>query len=76
MDSYGDKIFIDFEKVCAIAHRKQALPLGEKLANCLDHLLPTKQNKAKHFTNSRIPRYQDIELNFLPDKAADLIDLN
>ena len=52
-------MFIGFEKVCAIAHGRQALQLFEKLSSRLDR--STTTDKAKHFANNRIQRYPDPE---------------
>ena len=57
MQSCGDQMFIGFEKICAIARGRQALPLLEKLSSRLDRSAAT--DKAKHFAKSRIHRYPD-----------------
>jgi len=63
MQSCGDQMFIDFEKICPIAHGRQVLPLLEKLSGRLDR--PAATDKAKHFVNSRIQRYPDPAFRFV-----------
>ena len=62
MQSCGDQLFIGFEKVCAIAHGRQAFQLLEKLSRRPDW--STTTNKAKNFANSRIYSYPDPAFRF------------
>ena len=63
MQSCGDQIFIGFEKICAIAHSRQALQLFEKLSSRLDRSAAT--DKAKYFVKSRIQSYPDPAFRFV-----------
>ena len=74
MKSCGDQIFTAFEKVCSIAHGRQAPQLLEKSSGRLDRSATT--NKTKHFANSRIHRYLHPAFGIFSDKAAELIDFD
>ena len=55
-------MFIGFEKICAIAHRRQVLDLLPENSTGFDR--PSSTDKAKHFANSRIHRYPDPAFGF------------